>query len=38
MPDRALQQRAAQQLASNRQLGYKLVALPDGPIANHSLE
>jgi hypothetical protein len=38
MPDRALQQRAAQQLGSDRQLADELVTRLDDPIANHSLE
>src|ERR1700758_4267528 len=37
MSYRALQQRAAQQFAGDRQLGDKLVARPNGSIANHSI-
>ena len=38
MPDGALQQRAPQQLASERQLSDELVARLKGPVTNHSLE
>src|SRR5215216_4475526 len=38
MSDGALQQRAAQQVAGNRQFADTLVARMKGSIANHSLE
>src|SRR3974390_261601 len=36
VPHRALQQRAAQQFAGDRQLGDKLVARPNSSLSNHS--
>src|ERR1700758_97794 len=38
VPDGALQQRAAKHLTAYRQFADELVARPNGPIANHSLE
>jgi hypothetical protein len=38
MSDGALQQRATQQFAGDRQLADKLLARPKGSISNHSQE
>src|SRR6202171_418920 len=38
VPDRALQKRAAQQFAGDRQFADQLLARPQGPLTNHSQE